>query len=151
MIIGNPQEFGIHFEVFESAEVGNWKFGLFNFILNDKLVPGFGTNWTLNTLFSELKFTREDFERAFKLDFIAGSEYELYSFAKSYSGQDKECFLEIDIMEISDFGWEFFLFSAGKEERFIYTSDGGATVHEKRMPKWSFMKLLNQLPPISTL
>lgn len=149
MIIGNPQEFGIHFEVFETSEY--WKFGLFNFILDDKLVPGFGTNWTLNTLFAQLKFTREDFEKAFKVDFIGGSEYELYSFFKNYSGPDRECFLEIDIIELSDLGWEFLLFSAGKEERFIYSSDGGTTVYEKRMPKWSLMNLLSQLPPISSI
>lgn len=151
MIIGNPQEFGLHFEVFESDDVGGWKFGPFNFIMNDRFVPGFGTNWTLNTLFAELKFTTEDFNNCFKFDFISESPRELYRFAKIHSNSAGHGFLEIDIIELSDLGWEFFLFSAGKEERFIYTSDSGNTVYEKRMPKWTLMNLLNQLPPVASI
>jgi hypothetical protein len=149
MIIGNPQDFGLHLEVFETSEY--WKFGLFNFIIDDHLIPGFGTNWTLNSLISQLSFKSEHFERAFKLDFITDSAHDLYSFAKNNSGSSMEGYLEIDITELSDTGCEFFLFSADKEERFIYTTNGGLTIHEKRMPKWSLMNILNQLPEISSL
>jgi len=48
--------------------------------------------------------------------------------------------------ELTDYGWRFFLFGAGEEERLIYSKDAGKTVFEKRLPRGTVEKVLRSLP-----
>lgn len=45
---GNDLEFFIQFDILE--KVDRFTYGIFNFILNEKLYPAKGTNWTLNLI-----------------------------------------------------------------------------------------------------
>lgn len=48
--------------------------------------------------------------------------------------------------ELTNYGWRFFLFGAGEEERLIYSKDAGKTVLEKRLPRGTVEKVLRSLP-----
>ena len=149
MILGDLPEFGIQFDVLTSSDI--WRFGSFNFIIDDTFIPGTGTNWTLNSAFASLKFTEQDFSDAFKNDFTLETAHELYFLAKSHSGQNGKDFIELDITELSDTGLELFLFSDISHERLIYTTNAGITIYEKRLPKWTVMNVLKDLPSISSI
>ncbi|WP_029149078.1 Imm42 family immunity protein [Methylophilus sp. 5] len=53
--------------------------------------------------------------------------------------------------ELSNYGWRFFLFGAGEEERLIYSKDAGKTVFEKILPRDTVEKVLRSLPDPKSL
>lgn len=53
--------------------------------------------------------------------------------------------------ELENYGWRFFLFGAGEEERLIYSKDAGKTVFEKILPRGTVEKVLRSLPDPNSL
>ncbi|ROP60164.1 immunity protein 42 of polymorphic toxin system [Enterobacter sp. BIGb0383] len=60
MIYGNPYEFAVFYEILEKTDEGHWKYGLFNFFIEDEAYPSKGSNYTLGMALGYLKDSQED-------------------------------------------------------------------------------------------
>ena len=138
MIIGNLEQIGIQLEYIIEFKSPS---GLFNFIIDDELIPGKGTITDLFMVISSLKNTfhynldEKDFE-------IGKKKIEDINFADG----EPENLIDIDCSELSDYGCVFWLGYDGDEERLFYSNDFEKTFREQRYPKGTLANLIDSLP-----
>ncbi|PTU70391.1 Imm42 family immunity protein [Chromobacterium haemolyticum] len=132
MIVGNVFEMGVQLEYVLSF---NSPSGIFNFIVDDKLMPGRGVVMDLYVIISSLKGSINDLEGVAD---IGGTSLEALDF--SNGSPDNVVFL--DVSELSDYGCVFWLGFDGEEDRFFYSLDYEETIQEKRFPRGTVEKLL---------
>lgn len=143
MIIGNALEIAIQLEyVIELSSPS----GLFNFIVDDNLIPGKGTVTDLYVVISSLKGSLNN-------QLVDGvSDIGNIDLADlDFSDGSPENVLWLDVCELSDYGCVFWLGFNGEHERFFYSTDFEKTIQEKMFPRGTVEKLINNLPDVNNL
>jgi len=143
MIIGNVLEIAIQLEyVIELSSPS----GLFNFILDDNLIPGKGTVTDLHVVISSLKdsLSSQLVNGVNDIGNIALDDLD-------FSDGSPENVLWLDVCELSDYGCVFWLGFNGKYERLFYSTDFEKTIQEKIFPRGTIEILINNLPDANTL
>lgn len=138
MIIGNALEIGVQLEYV--VELGS-PCGLFNFILDDQLIPGKGTVTDLFVVISSLKESLKS-QLLDGVDDIGNIPLEKMDF----SDGAPENVVWLDTCELSDYGCVFWLAFDGDFDRFFYSVDFEKTIQEKRFPRGTIENLINNLP-----
>lgn len=138
MIIGNALEIAIQVEYIIPL---NSPSGLFNFIIDDGLIPGKGVSIDLYTVISSLKDSL-DYHLNSGIQDIGDIKLEELDF----SDGAPENIIWLDSGELSDYGCVFWLGFNGEEERFFYSVDYEKTIQEKRYARGTIEKLINSLP-----
>ena len=139
MIVGDPLSFAIQYEVCQAR--GKWKYGMFNFVIDEKLIPGVGCMWTLGAVFYHLKSEfEEDWHKNIK-EVGDGPVTEL-----DLPSGEAENVIYIHTAELADTGWQYALGYAGEEERFFYSNDGFLNTHEKRLRRGTVEAVIRSLP-----
>ncbi|WP_218966241.1 MULTISPECIES: Imm42 family immunity protein [Snodgrassella] len=138
MIIGNPLEIAIQLEyVIDYCSPS----GFFNFVINDKLIPGKGVDTDLFVVIASLKESVNWYLQNEPKDI---GDIKLESMDFSEGAPDNIIFL--DCCELSDHGCVFWLGFDGDEERLFYSTDYEKTIQEQRYPKGTIANLINSLP-----
>ncbi|MGV3347125.1 hypothetical protein ACGVWS_15870 [Enterobacteriaceae bacterium LUAb1] len=143
MIVGNALEIGVQLEYILSLSSPS---GLFNFIIDDKLIPGKGTVTDLFVVISSLKESLKLHLNESIAD-IGGIVLDDLDF----SDGAPENIIWLDGSELSDYGCVFWLGFDGEFERFFYSTDYEETIQEKRFPRGTIEKLINSLPNVEKL
>lgn len=143
MIIGNALEIGVQLEYILKLSSPS---GIFNFIVDDALIPGKGVVTDLYVVISSLKDSLNS-ESSNSLDDVGGVELHDLDFK---SGAPENV-IWLDAGELSDYGCVFWLGFDGNCERFFYSTDFEKTIKEKRFPKGTIEKLINNLPDADNL
>lgn len=138
MIIGNPLEIGIQVEYVIQL---NSPSGIFNFIIDDTLIPGKGMVTDLYVVISSLK---DSINEALKFGVADIGNVSIEALDFSDGAPDNIIFL--DTCELSDYGCVFWLGFDGDEERLFYSIDYEKTIQEKRYPRGTVEKLINSVP-----
>uniref|UniRef100_UPI003A8C9720 Imm42 family immunity protein n=1 Tax=Salmonella enterica TaxID=28901 RepID=UPI003A8C9720 len=143
MIVGNPYKIAIQIE---QIDVLCSPSGIFNFIINDHLIPGKGITIDLYVVISSLKdslynglknISHDVGDRPIKeIDFSEGTPDNL---------------IPLDCAELHDYGSLFWLGFSGNEDRLIYTVDFEISYMESRYPKGTIENLINALPQANNL
>lgn len=143
MIIGNPYQIAVQVEQIDMLCSPS---GIFNFIINDILMPGKGVTVDLYIVISSLKDSLEAGVTEInedignipigKIDFSEGTPEKLIS---------------LDVAELYDYGCNFWLGFDGNEDRLIYTLDFENSFNENRFPRGTIEKLIRALPLADTL
>lgn len=143
MIVGNALEIGIQLEyVIELDSPG----GLFNFIIDDKLIPGKGTVIDLYVVISSLKDSLKS-QLLEGVDDIGNIPLEKMDF----SDGAPENVVWLDACELSDYGCVFWLAFDGDFDRFFYSIDFEESIQEKRFTRGTIENLINALPDANKL
>ena len=148
MIIGDPKTIAVHIDVTATSDDGYFKYGAFNFILNEKFIPGIGVYFTLNTILLNLKKSLFDIERTKKLQDI-DEKIELTEEAIFSSNNPN--IIQIDCSELWDCGCALSLGLHKDEEIIFYSSDHGATISKIHLPRGTMANLINKLPKVIDL
>lgn len=143
MIIGNPYQIAIQVE---QIDVLCSPSGIFNFIINDMLIPGKGVTIDLYIVISSLKDSLEAGLKGINGD-IGCLPLELMDFSEGAP----EKTISLDVAELYDYGCNFWLGFDGNEERLIYTLDFENSFNESRFPRGTIEKLIRTLPLANTL
>ncbi|WP_255212235.1 immunity 42 family protein [Serratia grimesii] len=138
MIIGNALEIAIQLEYIIPL---NSPSGLFNFIIDDGLIPGKGTVIDLYMVISSLKDSL-----AYHLNSGIQDIGDINLEKLDFSDGAPENIIWLDSGELSDYGCVFWLGFDGEEERFFYSVDYEKTIQEKRYARGTIEKLINSLP-----
>lgn len=138
MIIGNPYQIAIQIEQIDTLCSPS---GIFNFIINDTLIPGKGVTIDLYIVISSLK---ESLEVGLKEinDDIGDTPIEKIDFSEGIP----ENLISLDVAELYDYGCNFWLGFDSNEDRLIYTLDYENSFIENRFPKGTVEKLIRKLP-----
>lgn len=143
MIIGNVLEVGVQLEYIVELSSPS---GLFNFILDDELIPGKGTVTDLYVVISSLKDSLNSQLSDGVCDIGGVSLADL-----DFSEGSPENVIWLDACELSDYGCVFWLAFDGDFERFFYSTDFEKTIREKRFTRGTIEKLINSLPDANLL
>ncbi|WP_324723401.1 Imm42 family immunity protein [Lelliottia sp. JS-SCA-14] len=143
MIIGNPYQIAIQVEQVDFLCSPS---GMFNFIINDMLIPGKGTTIDLYIVISSLKESLEAGLIKIHED-IGNVSVEEMDFSE---GTPKKL-LSLNVAELYDYGCNFWLGFDGCEERLIYTLDFEGSFNECRFPRGTLERLIRTLPLADTL
>lgn len=138
MIIGNPYQIAIQVE---QLDVLCSPSGIFNFIINDMLIPGKGITIDLYIVISSLKESLETGLKKYTND-IGGTLIENMDFSE---GKPKDL-IPLNVAELYDYGCNFWLGFDGNEERLIYTLDFENSFSENRFPRGTIKELIRNLP-----
>jgi len=138
MIIGNALDIGIQLEYITPL---NSPSGLFNFIIDDGLIPGKGTVIDLYMVILSLKDSL-GYHLNSGIQDIGDINIEKLDF----SNGAPENIIWLDCGELSDYGCVFWLGFNGEEERLFYSVDYENTIQEKRYSRGTIEKLINSLP-----
>ncbi|MEQ4454235.1 Imm42 family immunity protein [Kosakonia sacchari] len=138
MIIGNALEIGIQLEYIIELSSPS---GLFNFIIDDRLIPGKGIVTDLYVVISSLK---DSLNNQLADGVIDIGEIPLDDL--DFSNGAPENVLWLDVSELSDYGCVFWLGFDREFERLFYSADFEKTIQEKIYPKGTIEKLVNSLP-----
>lgn len=143
MIIGNALEIGIQLEYILELSSPS---GLFNFIVDDNLIPGKGTVTDLYVVISSLKdsLNSQLADEIIDIGSISLSDLD-------FSDGAPENVIWLDVCELSDYGCVFWLGFDGGVERFFYSTDFEKTIQEKKFPRGTIEKLINGLPDVHNL
>ncbi|MCT4713911.1 immunity 42 family protein [Enterobacteriaceae bacterium H18W14] len=143
MIIGNPYQIAIQVE---QIDVLCSPSGIFNFIINDMLIPGKGVTIDLYIVISSLK---ESLEIGLKEvnDDIGNVTIEKMDFSEGMP----EKLIPLNVAELYDYGCNFWLGFDGDEDRLIYTLDFENSFIENRFPRGTIEKLIRTLPLADSL
>ncbi|MCT4701373.1 immunity 42 family protein [Enterobacteriaceae bacterium H20N1] len=143
MIIGNPYQIAIQVE---QIDVLCSPSGIFNFIINDMLIPGKGVTIDLYIVISSLK---ESLEIGLKEvnDDIGNVTIEKMDFSEGMP----ENLIPLNVAELYDYGCNFWLGFDGDEDRLIYTLDFENSFIENRFPRGTIEKLIRTLPLADSL
>jgi len=138
MIIGNPYQVAI---LIEKLDFLCSPSGIFNFIINDVLIPGKGITIDLFVVVSSLKESLDSGLNEIneevgclpieEMDFSEGMPRNLIS---------------LDVAGLYDYGCNFWLGFDGGEDRLIYTVDFENSFTETRFPRGTIEKLIRALP-----
>ncbi|MBD2812632.1 immunity 42 family protein [Xenorhabdus sp. Vera] len=161
MIHGNPTLFSISYEVIEYSEDHYWKFGIFNFIINDEIYPAKGSNYTLRMAFDYLKDSQTDILNCKIIDmpeYFDGTN-ELSLLAHSHGilldiDPDDMVLPELEPvgvflspLEIADIGFYLFYYLVDLDtEILIYSSDYGVNIKKVVLPRGTVIKVISELP-----
>lgn len=117
--------------------------GMFNFIINEKLIPGESVTTDLYVAISFLKDSvrNELIENVKDIGNIALDELDF-----SEGAPKNIIWLDTGVTEISGRGYWFYLGFNGDEERLIYTIDAGESYQESRYARGTLKKLIDNLP-----
>lgn len=143
MIIGNPYQIAIQVE---QIDVLCSPSGIFNFIINDILIPGKGVTINLYIVISSLK---ESLEAGLKEihDDIGDIPLDKLFCSEGVP----EHIISLDVAELYDYGCNFWLGFDGSEERLIYSLDFEKSFTENRFPRGTIEKLIKALPVTDAL
>lgn len=117
--------------------------GMFNFIIDEKFIPGEGVAVDLYVTISFLKKSIND-ESIQDLPDIGNVKLDELDFSEELPHGIIE--LDTGAAEISGRGYWFYLGFDGEEERLIFTIDEGESYQERRYPRGTMKKLINSLP-----
>lgn len=143
MIIGNPYQIAVQLE---QIDILCSPSGIFNFIINDRLIPGRGITIDLYIVISSLK---ESLSNGLKNKIPDVGDIPIKKMDFSEGMPDK--LISLNGAELHDYGCVFWLGFDGDEERFIYTIDFEENFMEVRYPKGTIEHLINSLPPANYL
>lgn len=143
MIIGNPYQIAIQVE---QIDVLCSPSGIFNFIINDMLIPGKGVTIDLYIVISSLKESLEVGLKGLNED-IGNMPIEKMDFSEGIP----EKLISLNVAELYDYGCNFWLGFDGNEDRLIYTLDFEKSFNEDRFPRGTIEKLIRSLPLADTL
>ena len=138
MIIGNPYAIAIQIEKIDTLCS---PCGMFNFIINDKFVPGKGVTIDLYVVITSLKDGVNVNPEKMVCE-IGSLPLEYIDFSEG----EPEDLLYLNSSGLYDYGCNFWLGFDGDEERLIYTVDYEKTFHEARYPRGTIEKLIDSLP-----
>lgn len=143
MIIGDPYQIAIQVEQVDFLCSPT---GVFNFIINDMLIPGKGVTIDLYIVISSLKDSLESGLKTLNGD-IGSLPIENMDFSEG----EPENLIPLNVAELYDYGCNFWLGFDGEEERLIYTLDFEKSFIENRFPRGTIEKLIRQLPQSDVL
>ncbi|TNH43822.1 immunity 42 family protein [Photorhabdus luminescens] len=162
MIYGLPDEFAVTYEVCESSEDEYWQYGIFNFVIDDVIVPAIGSNYTLHMVINHLKDSLVEFPLCKKIDTsLLSKNKEIMEFiAHSHNilldtdddglefPEMEQQGIDLTPVEFTDVGFYIFYYitSNSEDEFIIYTCDRGLTVAIKRLKKNTVKNVIEQLP-----
>ncbi|WP_380181071.1 hypothetical protein [Kalamiella sp. sgz302252] len=117
--------------------------GMFNFVINEKLIPGESVAVDLYVAISFLKdsVNSEVIESASDIGNIVLDELDF-----SEGAPEGIIWLDTGVAEISGRGYWFYLGFNGNEERLIFTTDAGKSYQEARYARGTVKKLIDSLP-----
>lgn len=122
--------------------------GMFNFIINEKLIPGESVVVDLYIAISFLKDSVSD-ELIKKTPDIGNVKLNELNFSEG--APDGLIWLDTGVAEISGRGYWFYLGFDGGEERLIFTEDRGENYQECRYSRGTIKKLIDSLPDANQL
>lgn len=120
--------------------------GVFNFIINDMLIPGKGVTIDLYIVISSLKESLEVGLKGVNED-IGNIPIEKMDFSEGIP----EKLISLDVATLYDYGCDFWLAFNGNEDRLIYTLDFENSFNEDRFPRGTIEKSIRSLPLTDTL
>ncbi|WP_312142880.1 Imm42 family immunity protein [Pantoea septica] len=138
MIIGDPYKIAIQVE---QLDVLCSPSGIFNFVINDMLIPGKGVTIDLYVVISSLKESLESGLKKYIND-IGGVHIDSMDFSEG----EPENLIPLNIAELYDYGCNFWLGFDGDEDRLIYTLDFENSFFENRFPRGTIKELIRKLP-----
>lgn len=117
--------------------------GMFNFVINEKLIPGESVAVDLYVAISFLKdsVNSEVIETTSDIGNINLDELDF-----SEGAPEGIIWLDTGVAEISGRGYWFYLGFNGNEERLIFTTDAGKTYQEDQYARGTVKKLIDSLP-----
>lgn len=138
MIIGDPYKIAIQMEQLDILRSPS---GIFNFIINDMLIPGKGVTVDLYIVISSLK---ESLESGLKKnnDDIGSASIDSMDFSEG----EPENLIALNVAELYDYGCNFWLGFDGDKDRLIYTLDFENSFSENRFPRGTIKELIRKLP-----
>ena len=142
MIIGDDF-FKIAFQVEFMISNYSSPSGMFNFVINEKLIPGESVAIDLYVAISFLKdsVNNEIIESASDIGNIDLDDLDF-----SEGAPEGIIWLDTGVAEISGRGCWFYLGFNGSEERLIFTTDAGENYQESRYARGTVKKLIDSLP-----
>lgn len=143
MIIGNPYQIAIQLEQLDFLCSPS---GIFNFIINELIIPGKGVTIDFYIVISSLKDSLESGLRK-QLPDIGSTSIEEMDFSE---GEPKNL-ISLDGAELHDYGCIFWLGFDGDEDRLIYSVDFEKSYCENRFPKGTVEGLIRDLPSADRL
>lgn len=139
MIYGDVYLIGIQLELV--GIYSNCKCGIFNFIIDEKLVPGAGVNLDFFQIIETLKKSL-DYGLNKNMPDIGAIPLEQLDF----SGEVPFGIIALDADPLYDYGCCFSLGFDRDEDRLFYTTDYEKTMQEKRFPRGTIERLIRNLP-----
>ncbi|MCG7368705.1 immunity 42 family protein [Pantoea sp. ACRSH] len=117
--------------------------GMFNFVINEKLLPGESVAVDLYVVISFLKdsVNSEVIESVSDIGDIALDELDF-----SEGAPEGIIWLDTGVAEISGRGYWFYLCFNENEERLIFTTDAGKSYQEVRYTRGTMKRLIDSLP-----
>lgn len=117
--------------------------GMFNFVINEKLIPGESVAVDLYVAISFLKdsVNSEVIETTSDIGNINLDELDF-----SEGAPEGIICLDTGVAEISGRGYWFYLGFNGNEERLIFTTDAGKSYQEDQYARGTVKKLIDSLP-----
>ncbi|RKS87569.1 immunity protein 42 of polymorphic toxin system [Orbus hercynius] len=122
--------------------------GMFNFIIDEKIIPGESVTIDLYVTISFLKDSIND-ESIQNIPDIGNIKLNELDFSEG--APDGVIWLDTGATEISGRGYWFYLGFNGNEERLIFTVDAGENYQECRYPRGTIKKLIDSLPNVNEL
>lgn len=122
--------------------------GMFNFIINERFIPGESVVIDLHVAISFLKDSVSN-ELIKKTPDIGKIELNELNFSEG--APDGVIWLDTGAAEISGRGYWFYLGFDGEEERLIFTEDAGENYQECRYSRGTIKKLIDNLPDANEL
>jgi len=138
MIIGDPYKIAIQMEQLDILRSPS---GIFNFIINDMLIPGKGVTVDLYIVISSLKESLESGLKKNKDD-IGSASIDSMDFSEG----EPENLIALNVAELYDYGCNFWLGFDGDKDRLIYTLDFENSFSENRFPRGTIKELIRKLP-----
>ncbi|KGQ69429.1 hypothetical protein OA57_11675 [Chelonobacter oris] len=145
MILGDDEfinkDFLIQFDIIDNN--GFFYYGVFNLIIQEKIYPAYGTNWTLN-LISEymsglLKFNDSDFYYSLcddlsadflfkeavtsRLGYFYDNPEDIYSHEQMKKKYPNIIGVELELSELNDTGLEIYLFKGKISDYIVFSYD----------------------------
>lgn len=163
MIYGLPYQFAVMYDVLDLSDDNYWQFGLFNFIIDDVLVPAVGSNYTINIAVNYLKDSLIEILEAKPLGIsnLESNQEIMQYIAHSHGiylaidGDDlkllnnrTKCGVDLSTIELTDVGFYMFYYQDQNScnEFIIYTCDNGINVVRKEFAKGTIYHVINSLP-----
>lgn len=143
MIVGDPYQIAIQLE---QIDVLCSPCGIFNFIIDDSLIPGRGITIDLYIVISSLKESL-DIGLKKQLPDIGNISIDEMDF----SDGEPDKLIQLNCAELHDYGCVFWLGFDGGEDRLIYSIDFEKSFKESRYPKGTIECLIKKLPLVDFL
>lgn len=143
MIIGDPYRIAIQLEQLDTLCSPS---GIFNFIINDVLIPGKGVTIDLYIVISSLK---ESFHSGIENCTIDIGNISIDDM--DFSEGEPKNLIPLNVAELCDYGCNFWLGFDGNEERLIYSTDFENSFSEIRLSRGTVEFLITKLPLADSL